>query len=128
MRAACLTAAVVTGLLLGACGGNDDDQAGTGQAKEPTGQEAPNAAAAERLETYLRKNTKDINTRQGSDQTISHVEAAGGELKIWTFFNAEIPSEAEKAGKVCRLATESGVSGIKGAVVVDAGNVEIRRC
>ena len=125
MRGACVVAVAVTlaGALLAACGGDGDDQAGTGQAKQQ-----PNAAAAQRLETYLKKNTKDLKASHGSGEAISFVEPADGKLKVWTNFNADLPDEERLGVRVCRVAKRSGVPEADGAIVVDAGDVGLQRC
>jgi hypothetical protein len=117
-------------LLLGLAGcGDDDEDAGGDRATQPAGKEAPDTAAAQRLETYLKKNTKHLKAgHTATGEVISFVEASNGELKIWTFLNAELPTEEATASKVCRVAKASGVPEANGALVVDGGDVELQRC
>ena len=126
----CFAAAAAAGLALVACGDDGDEQARSGEGRrQAASQGAPDTAAAQRLETYLKKNTKRLKAgHTATGEVISFVEASGGELKIWTFLNAEIPSERATAGKVCRVAKASGVPEANGALVVDGGDVELQRC
>jgi hypothetical protein len=50
------------------------------------------ARSAQRLETYLRRNTKDV-TGSASGQGLSHVEAAGSKLKVWTLLNGDVATD-----------------------------------
>jgi hypothetical protein len=124
--------AAFAGLALVSCGDDRDEQprGDEGQQQQQTpSQRAPDAAAAERLETYLKNHAKQLpagNAKGG--QVISFVEASNGELKIWAFLNADVQDEEVKAAKVCRVAKESGVPEAQDAVVVDGGGVELQRC
>ncbi len=126
----CFAAAAAAGLALVACGDGGDEQARTDEARQQAAsQEAPDPAAAKRLETYLKKNTKQLKARHtATGEVVSFVEASNGELKIWTFLNADLPSEKATAGKVCRVAKASGMPEANGALVVDGGDVELQRC
>jgi hypothetical protein len=116
----------LAGVALVACG--DDSEPGVDQAKAAT-QEAPDARTAERLETYLKNNAKQLPAGHAKGgMVISFVEVSNGELKVWTFLNSDLAEEEAKAAKVCRVAKESGVPEAKGAVVVDGGGVELQRC
>ena len=103
------------------------NRAPTRGGSKPRARERP--AAAQRLEAYLKQNTKHLKAgHTATGDVISFVEATNGELKIWTFLNADIPSETATAGKVCRVAQASGVPEANGALVVDGGDVELQRC
>ena len=117
----------VAGIVLVACGDDADERSGTRQAKQQAAQEAPGARAAERLERYLRQNTKDI-TGSAPGQVLSHVEAVGKKLKVWTLLNAAVATDAAPAREVCRAVKASGVPEAESAVIVDAGDALIRRC
>ena len=119
----------LAGVALVACGDDGDEQSGVAPPKPSTMQEAPDAGTAERLETYLKKNAKQLPSGHAKDGTvISFVEVSNGELKVWTMLNSDVQGEEVKAAKVCRVAKESGVPEAKGAVVVDGGGVELQRC
>jgi hypothetical protein len=120
----------LAGVALVACGDDSDEQARTDEGQQQTSsQGAPDAAAAQRLKTYLKNNAKQLPAGHAKGgQVISFVEVSNGELKIWTFLNSEIAGEEAKAAKVCRVAKESGVPEAKGAVVVDGGGAELHRC
>ena len=128
----CFAAAAVAGLALVACGDDADEEASAAAGQQQTSsQGAPDAAAAQRVETYLKDNAKRLPAGQAKGgQVISFVEVSNGELKIWTFLNSDIGggTEEAKAGKVCRVAKKSGVPGAKDAVVVDGGGVELQHC
>ena len=123
-------AAAAAGLALVACGDDGDEQSRTDEGRQQAAsQGAPDTAAVQRLETYLKKNTKHLKAgHTATGDVISFVEATNGELKIWTFLNADLPSEEATAGKVCRVAQASGVAEANRALVVDGGDVELQRC
>jgi hypothetical protein len=126
----CFAAAAAAGLALVACGDDGDEQSRADEApQQAASQGPPDTAAAQHLETYLKKNTKHLRARHtATGEVISFVEASNGELKIWTFLNADLPSEEATAGKVCRVAKASRVPEANGALVVDGGDVELQRC
>ena len=88
-----LSASLAIGLAavaLVACGDDGDEQSGVDQAKPSTTQEAPDAGTAERLETYLKNNAKQLPRGHAKDgMVISFVEVSNGELKVWTMLNQE---------------------------------------
>jgi hypothetical protein len=129
-RIQCLAAVAAAALALVACGDDGDEQSRPDEERQQVAsQGAPDTAAAQRLETYLKKNTKQLKARHtATGEVISFVEASNGELKIWTFLNAEIPTERATAPKVCQVAMASGVPEANGALVVDGGDVELERC
>jgi len=51
-----------------------------------------------------------------------------GKLKVITLLNNDAVVDEGPAREVCRLARASDVPEAKGAVVVDAGDAEMRRC
>jgi hypothetical protein len=118
------------GIVLVACGDDSDERSGTEQAKQRAAQEAPDARAAQRLETYLRQSIKDlvgsVTTKPG--QVINDVQPADGKLKIYTLLNADLATDEAPAREVCRAAKASRVPEAKGAVLVDAGDALLRRC
>ena len=117
--------ALVAGVVLAGCGGEDDE----GGAEQQNGDIA---RAAQRLETYLKKNTKHISgeaqERGERRPMISSVQPAGGKLKIFSGLNADVTADDEPAREICSVARESGVPQAKGASVVDAGDVALARC
>jgi hypothetical protein len=125
-----LLAACVAVVALVACGDASDEQAPADEGQQQaSSQGAPDAAAAQRLERYLKNNAKQLpagNAKRG--QVIDFVEVSNGELKVWAFLNSDIHGEEAKAAKVCRVVKESGVPEANGAVVVDGGGVELQRC
>jgi len=54
--------------------------------------------------------------------------ATGGTLKVYTLLNRGIHADARPARQVCRLVSASGIREGEGAVVVDGGDVLMRRC
>jgi hypothetical protein len=127
MRAPTFAAVVlVVGVVLIGCGGDDDDNGGGGGAEQQGGDITQ---AAQRLETYLKRNTKNL---AGSDvergQVVTSVTPTNGKLKIFTGLNADVTADDEPAREVCRVARKSGVPEAKGASVVDAGDAELQRC
>lgn len=118
------------GTVLVACGDDSDQPSGADQSKEQAAQEAPEARAAQRLETYLGRNTKDlvgsVTTKPG--QVVNGVQPADGRLKIYTLLNADVATDDNPAREVCRTANASRIPEAKGAVVVDAGDALLRRC
>ncbi len=108
------------------CGDDDDDDDGdsanTGTTTEQAGQQPfPHLAeAASRLEGYLKDGKRG--------QVISYVEAADGELKVWTRLNAAAATDEKAAREICQLAAKSGVPEAQDAVVVDAGAEEFPPC
>ena len=130
LKLPCFVAAAAAALALAACGDGGEEQASADEAQQQTStQGAPDAAAAQRLEAYLKNNAKQLPAGQAKGgQVISFVEVSDGELKIWTFLNSDLANEEAKAAKICLVAKESGVAVVKGAVVVDGGGVELARC
>jgi len=132
------TGALLASLAIGLAGvglvacGDDDEQAPADEGQQQTSsQGAPDAAAAQRLETYLKDKEKQLPAGQSKGgKVISFVEVSNGELKIWTFLNSDIAggTEEAKAAKICRVAKKSAVPEAKGAVVVDGGGVKMQRC
>ena len=120
-----LVIALVAGVVLAGCGG-DDEEGGAEQ------QGGDIAGAAQRLESYLKKNSKDISgdaQKQGERlQVVSSVQPAGGKLKIFTGLNADVTADDEPAQEICSVARKSGVPQAKRASVVDAGDAELARC
>jgi len=116
-------ASAAAGLALVACGDDGDEQSRTGEGRrQAASQGAPDTAAAQRLETYLKKNTKRLKAgHTATGEVISFVEASNGKLKIWTFLNAEIPSEKATAGKVSRVAKASDWTRLANPGAVAAG-------
>ncbi|MBD0282324.1 MAG: hypothetical protein ICV69_09050 [Thermoleophilaceae bacterium] len=116
--------------MLVACGDDSDQSSGTDQAKQQTAKEAPDARAAQRLETYLRESTKDLvgSVTPKPGQVVNEVRPADGKLKIYTLLNAEVAVDDAPAREVCRAAKASRIPEAKGAVVVDAGDFLVRRC
>jgi hypothetical protein len=123
-------AAAAAALALVACGDDGDEQSRTDEERrQVASQGAPDTAAAQRLEADLKENTKQLTARHtATGEVISFVEASNGELKVWTFLNADIATERATAPKVCRAAIASGVPEANGALVVDGGGVELQRC
>src|SRR5215218_1003265 len=116
--------ALVVGALLIGCGG-DDDENGSG-AKQENGDIA---RAAQRLETYLKSNTKDLSGSQAErGQVVSSVQPTDGKLKVFTGLNADAAVDDDPAREVCRVVRRSGVPEAEGAVVVDAGDALMERC
>jgi hypothetical protein len=118
-RTAPLAAITLVGLALAGCGGDDDDKADGGATPE----------AAQRVETYLQENTKDLRGSQAEPgKVVSDVQATDGKLKVVTFLNDGVPGDRDVAKKLCDAVKASGVEGADEAAVVDAGDVEIQRC
>ena len=117
--------ALVAGVVLAGCGGDDD-----GEGAEQ--QNGDIAGAAQRLESYLKENTEDISgdaQKQGERlQVVSSVRPAGGKLKIFTGLNADVTADDEPAQEICSVARKSSVPQAKGASVVDAGDAQLARC
>jgi hypothetical protein len=67
-------------------------------------------------------------TGSASGQVLSHVEAAGSKLKVWTLLNGDAATDDAPAKEVCRAVKASGVPEADGAVLPDAGNALLRRC
>jgi hypothetical protein len=121
-----VVALVAGGLLIG-CGGDDDDEGGAGGSKQE--QSGDLTRAAQRLETYLKKNTKDLSGQQAPrGQVVRSVEPVEGKLKITALLNEEAVGDEAPAREVCRVARKSGMPEARGAELVDAGDVLIQRC
>jgi hypothetical protein len=121
-----VVALVAGGVLIG-CGGDDDDEGGGGGSKQE--QSGDLTRAAQRLETYLKENTKDLSGEQAPrGQVVSSVQPTDGKLKVFTRLNAEVTVDDDPAREVCRVVRASGVPEAKGAVVVDAGDALMERC
>lgn len=118
--------ALVAGVVLAGCGGDNDEEGG---AKKRNGDIA---RAAQRLESYLKKNTNDISgdaQQQGERlQVVTSVQPTGGKLKIFTGLNADVTADDEPAQEICSVARRAGVPQAKGASVVDAGDAQLARC
>ena len=114
---------VASGALLVACG---DDGGPPSGAADP----APAARAAQRLETYLDRATKDLvgSVTKNPGQVVSDVQPANGKLKIYTLLNSDIDADDVQARAVCRAVRASHIPEAKGALVVDGGDVPLRRC
>lgn len=87
--------ALVVGALLIGCGG-DDDENGSG-AKQENGDIA---RPAQRLETYLKSNTKDLSGSQAErGQVVSSVQPTDGKLKVFTGLNADATVDDDRRGR-----------------------------
>jgi hypothetical protein len=117
--------ALVAGVALIGCGG-DDDNGGGGGAEQQSGEITE---AAQRLETYLKKNTKNlVGFEVERGKVVNSVIPEGDKLKIFTELNADVTAHDETAREVCRVARRSGVPEAKGASVVDGGDALFLRC
>ena len=87
----------LAGVALVACGDDSDEQSGVDEAKASETQEAPDAGTAERLETYLKNNAKQLPAGHAKGgMVISFVEVSNGELKVWTFLNSDLARKRRK--------------------------------
>jgi hypothetical protein len=121
LRTAPFAAIALAALALGACGGDDDKKSSDGGAQD--------AEVAERVETYLQQNLKSLPaTKTPADEAVSSVQAVDGKVRVITFLNAGLPDDHTAAGELCRLVKASGVAEAEHATIVDAGDVDIRRC
>jgi hypothetical protein len=100
----------LAGVVLVACGDDSDEQSGTDQTKASTTQEAPDPRAAQRLETYLEQNTKELvgNPEAPPGQVVNDVQPADGKLTIYALLNAHNPSHKAPAREICRVSNASG--------------------
>ena len=98
---------------------NGEASGDTGTTQEETATTADSQAAQD-LEAYLKKH--DVA------RSVSYVEAADGDLTIWTRLNAGAAPDDKPARQVCRAAIESGIPEAEGAHLLDAGAEEFFRC
>lgn len=118
-RALPLSAIAVAAAIAG-CGGDDD--------KPRPARPNPDAQATQRLETYLKENVRARGSVTESEQIVNDVQVSGGQAKVFALLNSEIASDERPARKICVAVDAANVSGVKGAVIVDAGGYEIIRC
>lgn len=116
-------AIALAGLVLAGCGGDDNDDQAAGDGA------APDAATAQRVQTYLLEHVKELGgTSADPGPVVSSVQATGGQLKVLTFLNDGLPGDVKATEELCRAIKASGVAEAQNASIVDAGDVEMRRC